>query len=314
MLLCPEYVVDSSSWFRVIECGQLVQMMECCFFTNIGAVTKENFQIQKPDIYIQEFFYLNMILKWIRYSRKWSYQCSLDASHMLTNTAGQNQTPKLLTYCTLVLVEKPSTLKYKPISSITILVRGLNLLGLATSIVGRNDTDQQTLPEHYRVTKLELQLQKLAGSVSPYIGNLSFLRVLNIAGNCFNNEIPQEIGRLRRLEILEFSNNSINGELPSNLSGSSTLTIVHMLGNQLTGEIPSLLCNALISHRDILNTISQVGCESPQMILDTSSVGCVYYPNVTKYSNNIVVTYERHPRLDIRSGLLKSLPVGKCPS
>ncbi|XP_022772439.1 putative receptor-like protein kinase At3g47110 [Durio zibethinus] len=103
---------------------------------------------------------------------------------------------------------------------------------------------------HQRVTKLEWQSQKLAGSVSPYIGNLSFLRVLNLARNSFSNEIPQKIGRLRRLEILELSNNFINGEIPSNLSGCSKLTFVHIRGNQLIGEIPGFL--GLLSNLKVL--------------------------------------------------------------
>ncbi|PPR84449.1 hypothetical protein GOBAR_AA36265 [Gossypium barbadense] len=56
--------------------------------------------------------------------------------------------------------------------------------------------------KHQRVTKLELKFLKLFGSLSPYIGNLSFLRELSVVGNIYN-KIPQEIGRLRRLETLE---------------------------------------------------------------------------------------------------------------
>ncbi|KAE8688900.1 hypothetical protein F3Y22_tig00110951pilonHSYRG00031 [Hibiscus syriacus] len=87
---------------------------------------------------------------------------------------------------------------------------GLNLLGLATEgpVVRGNGTDQQDLYQfkakitrhkHKRVTKMELQFLKLSGSLSPFIGNLSFLRELNLEENSFYNEIPQEIGRLRRL-------------------------------------------------------------------------------------------------------------------
>nr|KJB73885.1 hypothetical protein B456_011G258600 [Gossypium raimondii] len=95
--------------------------------------------------------------------------------------------------------------------------------------------------KHQRVTKLELQFLKLSGSLSPYIGNLSFLKGLNLANNNFYNQIPQEFGRLRRLETLELSNNSLSGEIPSNLSACSMLTFVHMRSNQLKGEIPASL-------------------------------------------------------------------------
>ncbi|XP_040959561.1 probable LRR receptor-like serine/threonine-protein kinase At3g47570 isoform X2 [Gossypium hirsutum] len=152
--------------------------------------------------------------------------------------------------------------------------RCLNLLGLADPVVSGNATDKQALLDfkakitgdqlkvmeswnssihfcqwhgvtcgrkHQRVTKLELQSLKLSGSLSPHIGNMSFLRVLNLMNNSFYNQIPQSIGGLRRLETLYLTNNSISGEIPSNLSSCSKLTIVRMAGNRLTGEIPAFL-------------------------------------------------------------------------
>ncbi|XP_052876741.1 probable LRR receptor-like serine/threonine-protein kinase At3g47570 [Gossypium arboreum] len=164
-------------------------------------------------------------------------------------------------------------------------LQGLNLLSLATAspVVRRNDTDQQALLQfkakitgdqlkimeswnssihfcqwpgvrcgrkHQRVTKLELGFLKLSGSLSPYIGNLSFLRELDLAGNSFYNQIPQEIGGLRRLEALDLTNNSVSGEIPSNLSACSKLILVDMTNNQLTGEIPSSL--GLLSNLKVL--------------------------------------------------------------
>ncbi|TYH51616.1 hypothetical protein ES332_D10G288400v1 [Gossypium tomentosum] len=95
--------------------------------------------------------------------------------------------------------------------------------------------------KHQRVNKLRLQFLKLSGSLSPFIGNLSFLKELNLSGNSFYNQIPQEVGHLRRLEILDLTSNSISGEIPPNLSSCSKLKIVRMGSNQLTGEIPSFL-------------------------------------------------------------------------
>ncbi|KAK8277356.1 hypothetical protein V6Z12_D10G261600 [Gossypium hirsutum] len=161
----------------------------------------------------------------------------------------------------------------------------LHLLSLATAspVVRGNDTDQQALLQckakitgdqlnimeswnssihfcqwigvtcgrkHQRVTKLKLRFLKLSGSLSPYIGNLSFLRELDLAANSFHNQIPQEIGGLRRLETLDLSNNSISGEIPSNLSACSKLIFVDMTNNQLTGEIPALL--GLLSNLKVL--------------------------------------------------------------
>ena len=46
---------------------------------------------------------------------------------------------------------------------------------------------------HRRVTILDLQARRLVGFISPYIGNLSFLRVLRLNNNTFQGEIPPQV-------------------------------------------------------------------------------------------------------------------------
>uniref|UniRef100_A0A7N2LD90 non-specific serine/threonine protein kinase n=1 Tax=Quercus lobata TaxID=97700 RepID=A0A7N2LD90_QUELO len=94
---------------------------------------------------------------------------------------------------------------------------------------------------HQRVIVLDLDSQKLVGSISPNVGNLSFLLKLNLLNNSFYNEIPPEIGQLHRLEVLLLSNNTISGTIPSNLSSCANLTLFHAAVNNLVGEIPSKL-------------------------------------------------------------------------
>ncbi|XP_055962417.1 probable LRR receptor-like serine/threonine-protein kinase At3g47570 isoform X1 [Mercurialis annua] len=91
---------------------------------------------------------------------------------------------------------------------------------------------------HQRVTVLYLYSLQLSGSISPHIGNLSFLRELHLYNNSFRYEIPPQIGHLRRLQVLYLLNNSLGGKIPSNLSSCSNLNILDLYGNQLIGEIP----------------------------------------------------------------------------
>ncbi|KAM3733583.1 hypothetical protein ACB098_11G147300 [Castanea mollissima] len=113
---------------------------------------------------------------------------------------------------------------------------------------------------HQRVTVLNLQSQKLVGSLSPNVGNLSFLWKLNLENNSFYNEIPPEIGRLHRLEVLLLNNNTISGTIPSNLSSCAKLRVLHVAVNNLVGEIPIELgtlskLRFFVIHKNVLTGI-----------------------------------------------------------
>ncbi|XP_058089366.1 LRR receptor-like serine/threonine-protein kinase EFR [Magnolia sinica] len=92
---------------------------------------------------------------------------------------------------------------------------------------------------HQRVTSLNLRDHSLLGHLSPHIGNLSFLRRIDLSNNKFQGQIPQEIDHLFRLQHLNLSVNSLQGEIPSNLSHCSELITIHIRQNQLVGELPA---------------------------------------------------------------------------
>ncbi|KAL2502945.1 putative LRR receptor-like serine/threonine-protein kinase [Forsythia ovata] len=94
-----------------------------------------------------------------------------------------------------------------------------------------------------RVTGLALGNFSLAGTITPYIGNLSFLRVLDLKNNFFHGRIPVSIGKLFRLETLILATNNIQGNIPSSLSDCSSLRVIDLSENILEGTIPSKLGN-----------------------------------------------------------------------
>lgn len=87
--------------------------------------------------------------------------------------------------------------------------------------------------KHQRVIRLDLEDKKLVGAISPYIGNLSFLRSLNLAINSIYGRIPSEAGHLIRLQSLNLSYNSLEGKIPVNLSHSSNLIYLGLQYNHL---------------------------------------------------------------------------------
>ncbi|XP_020207358.1 probable LRR receptor-like serine/threonine-protein kinase At3g47570 [Cajanus cajan] len=92
--------------------------------------------------------------------------------------------------------------------------------------------------KHQRVTELNLERYRLKGSISPYVGNLSYMRSFNLGNNNFYGIIPQELGRLSQLQFLSVSNNSLVGKIPTNLIGCTHLKILFLGGNHLIGNIP----------------------------------------------------------------------------
>jgi LRR receptor-like serine/threonine-protein kinase EFR len=95
--------------------------------------------------------------------------------------------------------------------------------------------------KHQRVIGLNLKDLKLVGTISPHLGNLSFLRSLNLANNSFSGGIPSEVGHLIRLQNLNLSYNLLEGEIPVNLSHCSNLVKLDFQHNNLVQQIPSEL-------------------------------------------------------------------------
>ncbi|XP_028803774.1 probable LRR receptor-like serine/threonine-protein kinase At3g47570 [Neltuma alba] len=94
---------------------------------------------------------------------------------------------------------------------------------------------------HIRVSKLQLAGPSFDGSLAPAIGNLTFLKLINITFTRVHGEIPKEIGRLKRLQVLFLRLNNIQGEIPIELANCSNLQLVVFNRNNLTGKIPPWL-------------------------------------------------------------------------
>ncbi|PWA46872.1 protein kinase-like domain-containing protein [Artemisia annua] len=117
---------------------------------------------------------------------------------------------------------------------------------------------------HKRVTAVRLISQGLEGSLSPHVGNLSFLHALYLRNNSFQGAIPHELGRLSRLRHLYLNGNKFSGVIPSNLSGCSNLEELVLARNKLTGGIPTFLGN-LTSMEVFSAALNQLGGSIPDI-------------------------------------------------
>ncbi|XP_042757653.2 LRR receptor-like serine/threonine-protein kinase EFR [Lactuca sativa] len=92
-----------------------------------------------------------------------------------------------------------------------------------------------------RVVGLDLSSLQITGPVSPFIGNLSFLRSLHLQNNQFYGILPETITNLFSLQVLNVSFNRIQGTIPANISHCIDLRVVDFMQNKLSGSIPESL-------------------------------------------------------------------------
>lgn len=95
-----------------------------------------------------------------------------------------------------------------------------------------------------RVIRVLLSNNKLNGTISTSIGNLSKLKELNIRANPdLTGTIPSSIGNLLELEDLNLRGNKLSGTIPTSLGNLSNLKTMAVDNNLLTGVIPTELGN-----------------------------------------------------------------------
>ncbi|KAG0496605.1 hypothetical protein HPP92_001139 [Vanilla planifolia] len=93
------------------------------------------------------------------------------------------------------------------------------------------------------VSALVLPSQSLSGTLSPGIGNLTYLQSVLLQSNAISGPIPVTIGKLEKLQILDLSNNEFDGSIPSSLGGLKNLNYLQLNNNSLSGSCPESLDN-----------------------------------------------------------------------
>ena len=93
------------------------------------------------------------------------------------------------------------------------------------------------------LTRLVLSSNELSGSLPPELGNLTNLARLWISGNQLSGSLPPELGNLTNLSDLRLADTALSGSLPPELGNLANLTDLYMDGAQLSGPIPAELGN-----------------------------------------------------------------------
>ncbi|XP_058195780.1 putative leucine-rich repeat receptor-like serine/threonine-protein kinase At2g24130 isoform X2 [Rhododendron vialii] len=117
--------------------------------------------------------------------------------------------------------------------------------------------------EHHRVWQLNLNDSGIVGPLSPFISNLTHLRVLELVNNHLSGEIPREFSSLRHLRLLLLEGNAIHGEIPDTFSLLVNLSMVDLRLNHLTGKIPPSFSNCT-SLKSVDLSFNQLSGEIPR--------------------------------------------------
>eukprot|EP00250_Pteridium_aquilinum_P020297 c24774_g1_i2 orf=331-1611(-) len=92
-----------------------------------------------------------------------------------------------------------------------------------------------------RITSVKLDNSGYVGTLSPAVGNFSFLQYLQVGENALSGTIPSSIGQLNQLIMLDISVNSFSGALPDSLGSLQSLQSLNVADNLLGGVLPSTL-------------------------------------------------------------------------
>ncbi|KAE8680083.1 putative Leucine-rich repeat protein kinase family protein [Hibiscus syriacus] len=125
--------------------------------------------------------------------------------------------------------------------------------------------------KHPRVTSLILSNMSLTGTISPHLGNLSFLARLDVENNGFRGTLPMELANLHRLKYISFGKNNFSGEIPSWFRSLARLEYLFLQDNYFTGQIPEEIGN-LPSLKTLNLKNNQISGSIPSSIFNISSL------------------------------------------
>ncbi|VAH08889.1 unnamed protein product [Triticum turgidum subsp. durum] len=112
-------------------------------------------------------------------------------------------------------------------------LQGLGLSGAISPFLGNLS----------RLRALDLSDNKLEGQIPPSLGNCFALRRLNLSVNSLSGPIPPAMGNLSKLVVLAIGSNNISGTIPPSFADLATVTVFSIVKNHVHGQIPPWLGN-----------------------------------------------------------------------
>ncbi|KAG8388795.1 hypothetical protein BUALT_Bualt02G0162300 [Buddleja alternifolia] len=161
-----------------------------------------------------------------------------------------------------------------------------------------------TLDDGYlHVRELALLNRNLSGSLSPELGRLSYMRILDFMWNNISGTIPKEIGNITTLELLLLNGNQLTGSLPDELGSLSNLDRIQIDQNHISGPIPPSFANLSKTKHFHMNNNSLSGQIPPELsrlpmlvhlLLDNNNLSGYLPPELSQMPSLMIIQLDNN--------------------
>ncbi|KAH9625739.1 hypothetical protein KSS87_007935 [Heliosperma pusillum] len=162
----------------------------------------------------------------------------------------------------------------------------------------------RTLDDGYlHVQELELLNLNLSGTLSPELGNLSYLKILDFMWNKISGSIPKEIGNIKTLELFLVNGNQLTGPLPEEMGHLPNLNRIQIDQNFISGELPKSFANLNktkhfhMNNNSISGQIPRELARMPNLVhflLDNNNLTGHLPPELSKLPNLLILQLDNN--------------------
>ncbi|KAJ6403462.1 hypothetical protein OIU84_015379 [Salix udensis] len=143
---------------------------------------------------------------------------------------------------------------------------------------------------YLHVRELQLLKMNLSGHLTPELGKLSQLIILDFMWNELVGSIPKEIGSISSLQLLLLNGNKLSGFLPDELGYLSKLDRLQVDLNYISGPIPTSFAN-LSSLKHLLLDNNDLSGDLPPELSNLSELRILQLDNNKFNGSGIPATY-----------------------
>ncbi|KAJ4719276.1 Leucine-rich repeat protein kinase family protein [Melia azedarach] len=156
---------------------------------------------------------------------------------------------------------------------------------------------------YLHVRELQLLNMNLTGTLSPELGRLSYLQILDFMWNNISGSIPKEIGNIKSLELLLLNGNQLTGSLPEELGFLPKLDRIQIDQNHISGPLPKSFANLNKTKHFHMNNNSISGQIPPELsrlpmlvhlLLDNNNLTGYLPPELSELPNLLILQLDNN--------------------